>query len=282
MGASATIGLRTQKEGWNFLAFLGYLIITTLFCIDYLPLFWKAIGSDHTKLLRWVCRISILFAAGVVSSRQIAEALQLPVTDFPRTFLAYAGVYWVGGLFLLAAFLLGVFWVFCIIQINIASSPIVPLIDLIRERFFPGLTNSQDRAQTRINKGWRRVQEAAGALFLLVPAIAIPTTGWLGVDLSPAFTRRVAYYLDYQPAQCYPGLRQADRVVFHGQGVVSVASPNGNDIDIRVLNLKLSSRSDAPTDLDQAKPCSMPHPPFSELSYLHQLLIRLSQFFKSK
>ena len=195
-----------------------------------------------------MCRISILFAAGAVSSRQIAEALQLPVSDFPRTLLAYVGVYWVVGLCLLVAFLLGVFYVFWVIYIHISSSPIVALIDLMRERFFPCLINSEDKKRTRIAKGWRRLQEAMGALLLFISAIAIPTVCWLGIDLSPAFTRRVAYYLDYQPARCYPGLRQADRVVFHGL----------------------------------VKACSMPQPPFSELTYAHQLLIRFSQFVKRK
>ena len=46
--------------------------------------------------------------------------------------------------------------------------------------------------------------------------------------------RYVAYYADYQPTYRYPDVQMGERIILHENGVISSASIDGSDVDIKI------------------------------------------------
>jgi hypothetical protein len=237
--ACGVIGLLLAR--YSFKLCVGCcLLAALLYVIGFLLHYRAVIKAIWRRWWRWftagvfaALHLICYFVSSVCAKGLVADSIGLPVKDFDATVHIFSAVYYLPMAVLLTAFMLYLcifpamgkaLWHAVIVheieRLWMFLSPVMPhIVPIFNE------TKKKNEQKDLVAIG-----DVAGIVFLSFGLFFVWQTTDGQLKRLDHLVRIVAYNYDFLPAEHYPGVGKSERVVFHDEGLISVATPNGSDI----------------------------------------------------
>ncbi|WP_416425069.1 hypothetical protein RAM80_04670 [Pseudomonas sp. App30] len=229
-----------EKTESPFLLYLGCGLICAGFCLWLAKFVAWVVRHEFSRTVMTFVHAGVLLAAYVAARWVVALATGLPSKDFDGTIAVSAVVCALLLYVLLLSVVCFAIALGCVAAVSVSESA------WLASRI-PG---------AKLIRGW--MEERMGVLFLGQPGSAVANmslrfmahfvagilvTGFVGQGLQIAMNvtindtqlmKHLAYYVDYQVADRYPGVEEGQRFVLHDNNVISLARLENGKVEIAV------------------------------------------------
>lgn len=227
---------------WNNIAVV-MIVLGTCLCV------WETVHRYyHMTTVFWRTRprsiitaglhIFVYFLAKVEAQTSVADAFGLPAKDFESTVQIYALLMYIPTYLLMIAII--IFGASLVSMGTMAwlvtKSQIIDFLQSLTDGLHLNYRWLQNRVKfaTPLEKGLETLGLATISSLLFM----IAGTLFLEVRHSEWLMHLIAYKVDYHQIRQFPGIDPNSKVILHGEGLISCATIEGNNVKIEVKKLE--------------------------------------------